>query len=125
MTPLRVPEFLLRRLYVKGSLRTTSDGFQFELRNTLGSGYARRLAPIVVNGHELDIRWCYFEIDDGEHLFSEVTPENPFSLAMNRTSVLRVRGYELPCGPTTLNIGFEIQGLGDISFQVSDTALNG
>ena len=35
-----VPAFLLRRLYVKKSLRNTEDGFEFELRNRLGSGYA-------------------------------------------------------------------------------------
>ncbi len=122
MTPLKVPEFLLRRLYVKGSLRRTSDGFQLELKNTLGSGYARRLAPLSVNGHELDIESCWFEAEGEEHSFSEVTPETPFSLAMHRTSVLRARGYELPSGPVSLRIGFEVQGLGDISFEVSDTA---
>ena len=50
-----VPGFLLRRLYVKQSLRNTSDGFEFELRNRLGSGYAHRLLPLTVDGNELPI----------------------------------------------------------------------
>ena len=32
---MKVPSFLLRRLYAKGSLRNTDNGFQFELKNQL------------------------------------------------------------------------------------------
>ncbi|MBM4437089.1 MAG: hypothetical protein FJ029_07625 [Actinobacteria bacterium] len=120
--PLKVPEFLLRRLYVKGSLRRTSDGFAFELKNTLGSGYARRLRQLAVDGAELALEQCFFEVDGSEHPFADVTPETPFSLALNRTSVLRAHGYDLPSGPVRLRIGFEVQGLGAISFEVTDTA---
>ena len=40
---ITVPAFLLRRLYVKGSLRNTAAGFEFEIKNGLGSGYIFRL----------------------------------------------------------------------------------
>ena len=48
-----VPGFLLRRLYLKGSLRNTSSGFEFQLRNRLGSGYAHKLLPLTVDGVEV------------------------------------------------------------------------
>lgn len=123
--PLKVPAFLLRRLYVKGSLRRTEDGFEFELKNTLGSGYARRLLPLAVDGNELDPSSCFFEVDGEEHPFSDVTPETPFSLAMNRASLLRARGCRLTGEPVTLRIGFEVQGLGDLAFEVTDTPSDG
>lgn len=119
---LKVPGFLLRRLYVKGSLRATDDGFALNLSNTLGSGYARRLLPVAVNGVQVDLSNCFFEVDGVEHEFAEVTPESPFSLAMNKTSTLVVRGVTLPDGPVTLRLGFEVQGLGDLSFEITDTA---
>ena len=53
---MRVPNFLLRRLYVKGSLQPTAEGFQFQIRNRLGSGYARRLFPLTLDGGELEQR---------------------------------------------------------------------
>ena len=117
---LKVPGFLLRRLYVQGSLRSTDDGFALELRNTLGSGYARRLLPLVVDGRVVDLGACYFEVDGLVHDFSDVTPETPFSLAMNRTSILGVRGITLSDGPVTVRIGFEVQGLGELSFEITD-----
>lgn len=42
-----VPQFLLRRLYVRGSLRTNGQGFHFELKNSLGSGYGKELLPLT------------------------------------------------------------------------------
>lgn len=42
---VQVPPFLLRRLYVKGSLHNTPEGFQFQLKNTLGAGYAEAFQP--------------------------------------------------------------------------------
>ena len=119
--PLKVPGFLLRRLYVRGSLRRTENGFQLDLKNTLGSGYARRLLPLQVNGETLPLETCFFEVDGERHAFADVTPESPFSLALNRTSVLGGEGVSVPEGLVEVTIGFEVQGLGDLSFSVKDT----
>ena len=45
-----IPSFILRRLYVKGSLRNTDTGMEFQILNKLGSGQARRLLPLTVDG---------------------------------------------------------------------------
>lgn len=119
--PLQVPGFLLRRLYVRGSLRQTDDGFQLKLKNTLGSGYARRLLPLKVNGAEVPLENCFFAVDGVRHSFADVTPESPFSLALNRTSVLGGEGISLPDGVVEVTMGFEVQGLGELSFSVKDT----
>ena len=119
--PLQVPGFLLRRLYVRGSLRRTEDGFQLELKNTLGSGYARRLLPLKVNGAAIPLEDCFFAVDGVRHAFADVTPDSPFSLALNRTSVLGGDGVRLPDGVVEVTMGFEVQGLGDLSFSVKDT----
>lgn len=121
--PLKVPGFLLRRLYVKGSLRATDDGFAIDLKNTLGSGYARRLLPLALNGSDVDVANCFFEVEGVSNSFEDVTPETPFSLAMNRTSTLGARGVTLPDGPITVRIGFEVQGLGELSFEITDASV--
>lgn len=119
--PLQVPGFLLRRLYVRGSLRRTEEGFQLELKNTLGSGYARRLLPLQVDGAEIPLEDCFFAVDGERHAFADVTPESPFSLALNRTSVLGGEGVCLPEGLVEVTMGFEVQGLGELTFSVKDT----
>ena len=47
---MQVPAFLLRRLYVRGSLHNDGDGFAFQLKNSLGSGYAEQMLPLTVDG---------------------------------------------------------------------------
>ena len=46
---MKVPGFLLRRLYVKGSLRATETGFSFELHNSLGSGSVNEMRPLTLD----------------------------------------------------------------------------
>ena len=81
---MKVPPFLLRRLYVKGSLTATADGFTFQLENKLGSGYAKRMLPLTLDGEPLDLAASTFEIDGEETAFDAVSESVPFTLAMNK-----------------------------------------
>lgn len=120
-----VPGFILRRLYVKASLRNTSEGFQFSLCNELGAGYARMLLPISVNGQAADIGRCYFYDEDVRHGFGEVSKDTPFSLALNKTTVISVEGQALKAGRQTIGMGFEVPGLGTLKFDFTDVLADG
>jgi hydroxymethylglutaryl-CoA reductase (NADPH) len=115
-----VPSFLLKRLYVKGSLRNNEQGFQFSLKNTLGSGYGNELFPLVVDGKELPKESCFYELDSVAVPFTEVSQEKPFTLAMNKSLTFLVKGPLLSEGPHKLKIGFVAEGIGDLSFEVTD-----
>lgn len=117
---MKVPAFLLRRLYVKGSLRRTTDGFQFQLRNQLGSGYARRLLPLTLDGAELDPATTTFEIAGKVTAFSAVSQATPFTLAMNKTTTVRARPASLADGTHTVQMRFEVAGLGELGFDFTD-----
>lgn len=117
---ISVPSFLLKRLYVKGSLRNTEQGFQFELKNTLGSGYANELLPLTLDGQQMSQEDSYFVIDGKEIPFSAVSEDNPFTLAMNKITTIRVKGATLSEGPHKVGLGFVVKGLGKLSFEVTD-----
>lgn len=57
-----VPGFLLKRLYVKGSLKTTANGFEFCVRNQLGSGYATEMLPVTLDGLSFPLDQTYFKL---------------------------------------------------------------
>jgi len=118
---MRVPEFLLRRLYVKGSLENTPDGFKYALKNSLGSGYARKMLPITIDGEEVPLESCSFSIDEKEVIFTEVSEENPFTLAMNRAITINVRnGAPLSQEAHKIGVGFEVMGFGALRFHFTD-----
>ncbi len=121
---MKVPTFLLRRLYVKGSLRNTPDGFQFEMKNSLGSGYAKKLLPLNLDGADLPLEACTFQVDGSTTGFHEVSEEKPFTLAMNRAVVIGIKGPQLAQQAHKLSMGFEVRGLGVLRFDFSDVPTN-
>jgi len=117
---MQVPGFLLRRLYVKGSLRGANGGFEFDLKNSLGSGYAEEVLPLTLDGEELPAASTRFVIDGEAVRFDEVSAEKPMTLAMNKTLTIGVDGPTLSPGKHKLGIGFVVKGMGKLQFDVTD-----
>ena len=115
-----VPGFLLRRLYVKQSLKNVPLGFQFQLRNRLGSGYAHKLWPLTVDGNEVPLTKTSFILEGHQAAFNDVSKENAFTLSMNKTITVRVEGVILEPGPHKVGMGFDVPGLGTLKFDFTD-----
>lgn len=122
---ISVPSFLLKRLYVKGSLQNNEQGFQFQLKNTLGSGYGNELLPLTLDGKELPKDSSYFVLDAEEVPFSAISQERPFTLAMNKILTIVVKGVTLAEGAHRIGFSFVAQGLGKLSFEVTDLVSGG
>ena len=115
-----VPGFLLRRLYVKGSLQNTEEGVSFQLKNSLGSGYAKGMMPVALDGVEYPMDETFFSLEGSETVFSSVSDENRFTIAMNKTITIVVKGAQLDTGPHRIALGFIVPGLGKLGFDVKD-----
>ncbi len=115
-----VPGFLLRRLYVKGSLSNSPEGVRFQLKNSLGSGYAKAMLPVSIDGKEQPLEDAVFLVDGVETTFSEVTDTNTFTIGMNKTIEILVKGASLDTGGHKVGMGFVVPGLGALKFEVKD-----
>jgi len=116
---VKVPGFL-KRIYVKGSLRNNGGGFEFKLKNALGSGYAYGLLPMAVDGVEVPAGESFFSVDGRSLAFDQVSKERPATLAMNREATISVQGKTLTPGPHKVSIGFLVVGLGELRFDLTD-----
>jgi|APSaa5957512493_1039668.scaffolds.fasta_scaffold234698_1 hypothetical protein len=118
-----VPAFILRRLYVKGSLHNVSEGWEFTLRNSLGSGYAKGLVPLRVD-ESLEIPMTQTSFvnpkDDSIVTFDQVNENNTFGLQMNREIVITVTGEQLSLGSHRIDFACIVPGLGQIGFDFAD-----
>lgn len=117
---MEVPAFLLRRLYVKGSLRNENGGFAFDLMNGLGSGYAERVLPISVDGEELPLEAASFTVDGETVPFSDVSAERTMTLGLNKAVTISVGGRPLDDGKHKIGMGFVVTGMGEMQFDVTD-----
>jgi hypothetical protein len=118
---MQVPAFLLRRLYVKGSLRNDQGALVFDLHNTLGSGYADRVLPLRVDGAEVAPATCAFVIDGHPVPFDSISEAQPMTLAMGRTLSVRATGLQLAPGEHSIELGFIVTGMGEMRFDVKDS----
>ena len=119
---LSVPTFLLRKLYVRGTLRNTGTGFEFRLRNDLGSGYAEQMVPLTLDGQELALESCFFGGQDGVRRFDLITKENPFCLVLHSETSVMAENVSLSDGPHRVELGFRVPGLGLLRFDFEDIA---
>ncbi len=117
---MQVPAFLLRRLYVKGSLRNENGGFAFDLKNSLGSGYAEQVLPVSVDGEEMPVAAAAFTVDGKTVRFGDVSSERPMTLGLNRAVTISIDGRTLTDGKHRLGIGFVVTGMGKMQFEVTD-----
>ncbi len=117
---MQVPAFLLRRLYVKGSLRNDGGGFAFDLKNSLGSGYAEQVLPLTIDGEEIALDATTFSIDGSGLRFSEVSAEKPMTLGMQKVVTIAVDGRSLAPGKHKIGMGFIVTGMGKMQFDVTD-----
>jgi hypothetical protein len=117
---MQVPAFLLRRLYVKGSLRNEGGGVAFDLSNTLGSGYADQVLPLRLDGEDVDPASCAFVIDGVALRFDEISAERPMTLAMNGALTVRAKGRTLAAGEHAIELAFIVTGMGEMRFDVKD-----
>ena len=122
---LTVPSFILRRLYVNGSLRNSEEGFQFQLCNKLGAGYACRIFPLTVDGQTVPLGSCSFSMDGVAHTFQEVSNDIPLILALNKNTVIVAQGFRLDDGPHKIGMSFEVPGLGVFKFDFTDVVADG
>ena len=120
-----VPSFLLRKLYVKGSLKNTEKGFQFQLRNSLRSGYAHKMMALEVDDRILDITNCFFWQNEKRQCFDQVSTSNTFTLAMNSDITIQVDNLELDSNPHKITMAFDVPGLGNLKFNFTDQTSEG
>lgn len=112
---LRVPDFLLRKLYRKGSLRETADGhFGFVIQNPLGTGTVVGPPQVVVNGIAYQPEQLKGPVD-----FTQVTPEAPFLFRKGDRVDLTLPGRLLR-GGNRIHITVPTLEFGEVELYVED-----
>jgi len=117
-----IPNFVLKRLYVKGSLANTADGCELKLRNFVGSGTLTRLFSVEVDGrnHLPDV--LSVTLPGGETRTGEsVTPEKPLVLASGVAVAIRLRGARLAPGAHAVKVRILTGEMGQLEIGLSDS----
>jgi hypothetical protein len=117
---LQIPAFLLRKLYIKGSLENVDDGFKFKIKNSLSPGTATEMDPIKVDDTEYPLENTVVTSEDVEVKGSEVSADNPIPIKVGVELVIMVKGEQLEEGEHKIDIGLQTKEAGKLAFDVKD-----
>lgn len=93
---MRIPSFVLKKLYVRGSLRRSDGGLRFVLRNTLASATLTELRSLRVDNRQVPPERVRVRLGGREVKVTEVTSENPLVFARNEEVEVLVEGGTPP-----------------------------
>jgi hypothetical protein len=115
-----LPADMIRRLYQKGSLRNTKDGFEVTLLNTLAPGTVIGLGPIEVDNRTFPPEQIVVLSGRSERSADRVSERGPVPFPINGQIRLRVIGEPLTPGLHTLAINVHVKEVGPLRIEVED-----
>ena len=89
-----VPEFLIRRIYKKGSLKKLENGASLELKNVLGPGFISGFNYVKINDTIYEAENVKFITVGKEITKNDVSEENPLAFRLGQEGTLVMTGQD-------------------------------
>ena len=89
-----VPEFLIKRIYQKGSLKKLDDGASVILKNVLGPGFISGFSYVKINNVVFEPKDVKFITNGQELLGTEVSESNPVAFRLGQSGTLVMSGQQ-------------------------------
>ncbi|MDI7275830.1 MAG: hydroxymethylglutaryl-CoA reductase [Anaerolineae bacterium] len=118
---MAVPSFLLKKLYVQGSLKNTENGFEFALRNNLAPGSLIGFFPLTVDDSTVPPQDLTFHTAQGEVRGDQVSSRSPLTFGLNAEVRIAAQGKTLQPGSHHLILSVLTREVGRIDIDVTDT----
>ncbi len=116
-----IPPFILKKLYVKHSLRAEGDGFALDLKNSIAPGIILAFRGLELDGASLELERIKVVQPDGTSLpAANVSPQEPLLFPLGATFSLRIKGTALEAGTHNLKVSVEVQDVGPLDIPVAD-----
>ena len=87
-----IPEFLIKRVYKKGSLKQTEDGVCFDLKNVLGPGFISGFNFVQINDLTFGADKVKLLTQGAEIPAETVSEENPVAFRLGQEGTLILQG---------------------------------
>ncbi|MBU7013677.1 MAG: hydroxymethylglutaryl-CoA reductase [Theionarchaea archaeon] len=117
---MKVPSFMLKKLYQKGSLKNTENGYQLVIKNNLMDATVTKMSLTVDNKPVPEDRIAVAAGDISVPA-TQISDSNTVPLNVGVKVTLSVQDKNLSPGEHTIGIGATTKEFGDIDFSVSDT----
>ncbi len=87
-----VPEFLIKRIYQKGSLKKLENGASFNLKNVLGPGFISGFNYVKINDVMYTAKDVKFIMNGNEYTSADVSEDHPIAFRLGQVGTLVMMG---------------------------------
>jgi len=114
------PPFILAKLYVKGTLKNTENGFEFSLKNIIDSTMLSGIGPIVVGDKSYEGAVIKMMLGEQEWQGDQISKTNLVPVKMGVPLRVMIQGDALPAGDVKVTVTATTSDIGKIKFDVKD-----
>ena len=112
---------MLKKLYVKKSLKNTDNGFGFTIKNTLVDGTVISPVTVVVDNRFISPDSITLTVNNTAVAAATISKTMTVLLPVDVEVFVVITGDPLPAGEHTLEIACTTEEFGDISFSITDS----
>jgi hydroxymethylglutaryl-CoA reductase (NADPH) len=116
-----IPSFVLSKLYVKGSLKNTPEGFEFTLKNIIDTTMLTGFGPVVVGEQSYEGAAITMTVDNKTYRGDELSRQNPAPARMGGILLVHVKGQLLAPGAQHISVSTMSAEAGKLKFDINDT----
>lgn len=116
-----IPNFILKRMYRKDSLRRVEGGVGFDIINNLGPGQISRLNSISLNGKAYPPERLQLIINQEVVPGHDITEETPATFFLNQIITCIIQDPDPPDGEYELTLDLISREAGKVILTVKDT----
>lgn len=115
-----VPSFVLKKLYVAGSLRNAPEGAQFKIVNTLAPATITTVGPILLDGIRHDLQKIMLLHGHERLQASEATASRPVAFGINSAITIIFSGVALAPGCQRIGLSVITREAGRLAWGIED-----
>jgi hypothetical protein len=115
-----IPSFVLKKLYVAGSLCNTADGCQFQLKNTLAPATITGLGPLVIDGTACDAADVVLLRGSERLVTAQPSKNHPVAFDVNALVTVVVKNRRLEPGGHRIHVDVNSKEAGRLAWDISD-----
>lgn len=117
-----IPPFVLKKLYVKGSLQYEEGTILLRLNNVIAPGTITGIAGLVLDGKSLDLTRVSVKPSVGDaRSASRISSQAPLQFPIGSEVCLMVGGERLSPGEHQLVVRVVVKDVGPLQIPISDT----
>ncbi len=116
-----IPNFILKRMYVSGSLRRVPEGIAFDIHNNLGPGSITGLNHVQLGDTTFPGDEIIVETNGVRRMGDTLSEQQPIVVTLGQSATLIIQNAELQNGKYDLSMDLLSREGGHVVLSVSDT----